>query len=306
MFLMPILVGWIMFDPVFLAQTLVSGIGIGCVFGLIGIGYCVIYNASGIVNFAQGAFVMLGGMVTHVLLTRAGLPLFVSALIAIALVAGLGVLVERFVVRPLWHRNATPFVMILATLAVQIVLERATLLVAGDQPKTLPNFIDLPPLMLGKVAVSYQLMVIAVTSMMLVGLLALFFARTRVGRAMRACSINRDAAALQGIPVSRMLAYAFALSAGLGAIAGVLITPTQFTAFNIGVSFAISGFIAAIVGGVGNPGGAFVGGILLGVAQALAIVTLGSGFKNIAALSILLVFITIRPTGLFGKAGNDK
>ncbi|MBP6854543.1 MAG: branched-chain amino acid ABC transporter permease, partial [Rhodoferax sp.] len=186
-----------MLDPVFLAQTLVSGIGIGCVFGLIGIGYCVIYNASGIVNFAQGAFVMLGGMLTHALLTRAGLPLFVAAIISISLVAGLGVLVERFVVRPLWHRNATPFVMILATLAVQIVLERATLLVAGDQPKTLPTFIDLPPLMLGKVAISYQLMVIAVTSMVLVGLLALFFAQTRVGRAMRACSINREAAALQ-------------------------------------------------------------------------------------------------------------
>ncbi|MEO7242088.1 MAG: branched-chain amino acid ABC transporter permease [Variovorax sp.] len=288
-------------DPSFLVQTLVSGVGIGCVFGLIGIGYCVIYNASGIVNFAQGAFVMLGGMITHALLTRAGLPMLLSAVVAVALVALLGVIVERLVVRPLWQRNATPFVMILATLAVQIVLERATLLVAGDQPKTLPNFIDLPPLMLGKVAVSYQLMVIALSSLALVGVLALFFARTRVGRAMRACAINREAAALQGIPVSRMLAYAFALSAGLGAIAGVLITPTQFTAFNIGVSFAISGFIAAIVGGFGNPAGAFVGGILLGLAQSLAIAIFGSSFKNIAALSILLVFITIRPTGLFGR-----
>ena len=193
---MPTLGALTVLDPVFIAQTIVSGIGIGCVFGLIGIGYCVIYNASGIVNFAQGAFVMLGGMITHTLLTRAGLPLFVSAMIAIALVAGLGVLVERLVVRPLWRRNATPFVMILATLAAQIVLERATLLVAGDQPKTLPNFIDLPPLMLGRVAVSYQLMAIAVTSLVLVGLLGLFFYRTRVGRAMRACSINREAAAL--------------------------------------------------------------------------------------------------------------
>ncbi len=295
-----------MLDPIFIAQTIVSGIGIGCVFGLIGIGYCVIYNASGIVNFAQGAFVMLGGMITHALLTLAGLPLFFSAIVAIALVAGLGVVVERLVVRPLWRRNATPFVMILATLAVQIVLERATLLLAGDQPKTLSNFIDLPPLMLGKVAISYQLMVIALTSGTLVALLALFFSRTRVGRAMRACSINREAAALQGIPVSRMLAYAFALSAGLGAIAGVLITPTQFTAFNVGVSFAISGFIAAIVGGFGNPAGAFVGGIFLGLAQSIAIVAFGSGFKNIAALSILLVFITIRPMGLFGKSFTNK
>ncbi|UUZ77127.1 branched-chain amino acid ABC transporter permease [Polaromonas sp. P1(28)-13] len=168
-----------MLDPVFIAQTIVSGIGIGCVFGLIGIGYCVIYNASGIVNFAQGAFVMLSGMITHALLTRAGLPLLASAIIAVAIVACLGVVVERFVVRPLWHRNATPFVMILATLAVQIVLERATLLLAGDQPRTLPNFIDLPPLMIAKVAISYQLMVIAATSLLLVGLLAVFFSRTR-------------------------------------------------------------------------------------------------------------------------------
>lgn len=289
-------------DLVFLAQTIVSGIGIGCVFGLIGIGYCVIYNASGIVNFAQGAFVMLGGMITYAFFTYTGLSLFISAILATALVAILGVLVERLVVRPLWRRNATPFVMILATLAVQIVVERATLLTAGDQPKTLPNFINLPPLMLGKVAINYQLISIAGASILLVALLALFFSRTRVGRAMRACSINREAAALQGIPVSRMLGYAFALSAGLGAIAGVLITPTQFTAFNVGVSFAISGFIAAIIGGFGNPGGAFIGGILLGLTQSIAIVVFGSGFKSTAALLILLIFITIRPMGLFGKA----
>jgi branched-chain amino acid transport system permease protein len=288
-------------DLAFLAQTIVSGVGIGCVYGLIGIGYCVIYNASGIVNFAQGAFVMLGGMLTYGFFKHLGMPFVVSAIFSIALVACLGVLIERIVVRPLWDRNASPFVMILATLAAQIVIERATLLAAGDQPKTLPNFIDLPSMMLGKVAISYQLITIALASILIVGLLALFFSKTRVGRAMRACSINREAAALQGIPVSRMLAYAFALSAALGAIAGVLITPTQYTAFNVGVPFAISGFIAAIVGGFGNPGGAFVGGIVLGLAQSIAIVLLGSGFRNIAALSILLVFITIRPTGLFGK-----
>ncbi|MGQ3031500.1 MAG: ABC transporter permease subunit, partial [Ferrovibrionaceae bacterium] len=132
----------------YLPQILVSGLGIGCVYGLIGIGFCVIYNASGIVNFAQGAFVMLGGMVTFVLMQRAGLPLPVAAVIAIAGVAGLGVVVERLVVRPLWNRNATMFVMILATLAAQIFVERSTLLLVGDQPKTLPMFTDRPPLML--------------------------------------------------------------------------------------------------------------------------------------------------------------
>jgi branched-chain amino acid transport system permease protein len=286
----------------YLPQILVSGLGIGCVYGLIGIGFCVIYNASGIVNFAQGAFVMLGGMVSFVLMQRLGLPLPIAAVIAIAGVAALGVVIERLVVRPLWNRNATMFVMILATLAAQIVVERSTLLLVGDQPKTLPMFTDRPPLMIGGVAISYQLLWIVGCSLAVVGLLALFFRTTRTGKAMRAVAIDREAAALQGIPVSRMLALAFALSAALGAIGGILITPTQFTAFDIGVPFAISGFIAAIVGGFGRPFGAFLGGITLGVIQSIAIVSFGAGLKNVAALSVLLVFLFIRPSGILGPA----
>jgi len=137
---------------------------------------------------------------------------------------------------------------------------------------------------------------------LLIAMLDLFFKKTRTGKAMRACAINREAAALQGIPVSRMLALSFALSAALGAIAGVLITPTQYTAFNVGVPFAISGFIAAIVGGFGRPLGAFVGGIMLGLAQAVAIVVFGAGLKNVAALSVLLLFLFIRPGGILGEA----
>lgn len=278
-----------------------SGIGLGLIYGLVGIGFCTIYNASGIVNFGQGAFVMLGGMVTHAMLVRAGMPFIASALIAIAAVTALGVAIERWVVRPLWTRNAAMFVMILATLAAQIVIERATLLALGDQPRMLPAFSAQPPLEIGRVAISAQLLWIAGVSLVLVALLALFFARTRTGKAMRACAINREAAALQGIPVTRMVSYSFALSAALGAIAGILITPTQYTAFNIGVPFAISGFIAAIIGGFGNALGAFAGGVMLGVAQALAIVFLGAEMKTAAALLILLAFLLIRPSGLFGK-----
>lgn len=289
-----------MADWSYIPQVLVSGLGIGCVYGLIGIGFCVIYNASGIVNFAQGAFVMLGGMITHMLFARNGVPLPLAALIAIAAVALLGVAIERVVVRPLWNRKATMFVMILATLAAQIVVERLTLIAVGDQPKTLPVFTDRPPLMIGGVAIGFQLIWIVGGSLAIVGLLAAFFSLTRTGKAMRACSINREAAALQGIPVSRMLALAFALSAALGAVAGILITPTQYTAFNVGVPFAISGFIAAIVGGFGRPFGAFLGGLLLGLLQALAIVGFGAGLKNVAALSVLLLFLFIRPSGILG------
>jgi branched-chain amino acid transport system permease protein len=289
-------------DFSYLPQIALSAIGVGCIYGLIGIGFCVIYNASGIVNFAQGAFVMLGGMLTHVAFQQLGLPLLVSALLAIAVVAALGVVIDRLVVRPLWTRNATMFVMILATLAVQIVVERLTLIGAGDQPKTLPVLTDLPPLKVAGIAISFQFLWIVALSLLLIWLLDLFFKRTRTGKAMRACAINREAAALQGIPVSRMLALSFALSAALGAIAGVLITPTQYTAFNVGVPFAISGFIAAIVGGFGRPLGAFVGGIMLGLAQAVAIVAFGAGLKNVAALSVLLVFLFIRPGGILGEA----
>lgn len=289
-------------DLTLVIQTVISGIGTGIIYGLIGIGFCVIYNASGIVNFAQGMFVMLGGMVTHALLTRAGLPLALAIPLTIVLAAALGIAVDRLVVQPLWRRNATMFVMILATLAAQIVVERLTLLIAGDQPRTFSGFTTAAPWKVGGIAISPQLVWIAGAALVLVGALALFFARTRTGRAMRACAINREAAALQGIPVSRMLALSFALSAALGAIAGILITPTQYTAFNVGVPFAISGFIAAILGGFGNAAGAFAGGIMLGVAQALAIVLFGAGFKNVAALSILLIFLLARPQGLFGKA----
>ena len=289
-------------DATFIIQTVISGIGTGIIYGLIGIGFCVIYNASGIVNFAQGMFVMLGGMITHALLTRAGLPLALAIPVTVLLAAALGIAVDRLVVQPLWRRNATMFVMILATLAAQIVVERLTLMVAGDQPRTFSGFTSAAPWKIGGIAISPQLLWIAGASLLLVGALALFFARTKTGRAMRACSINREAAALQGIPVARMLALSFALSAALGAIAGILITPTQYTAFNVGVPFAISGFIAAILGGFGNAAGAFAGGIMLGVAQALAIIVFGAGFKNVAALSILLVFLLARPQGLFGKA----
>ncbi len=151
-------------DLSYLPQIALSGIAVGCIYGLIGIGFCVIYNASGIVNFAQGAFVMMGGMIAYTAFHTFGLPLIVAAAIATAVAALSGIIIERIVVRPLWDRKATMFAMILATLAAQIVIERMTLIVAGDQPKTLPPFSDLPPLRLGGVAVSYQFMWIVAAS----------------------------------------------------------------------------------------------------------------------------------------------
>lgn len=295
-----------MIDITQFGQSLVTGIGVGLIYGLVGIGYCVIYNASGIVNFAQGVFVMLGGMFCHTAMTRLGVPLILAAVISVPLVAAVGVLIDRFVVRPMWDRNATLFAIILATLATQIMIERITILTLGDQPRTIPEFTAGGPLKVGGIAVGYQLFWIFGTAALLIGLLWLFFTRTVTGRALRACAQNREAAALLGIPVSRMLMISFALSAALGAVAGILVTPTQYTAFNVGTPFGVNGFIAAIIGGFGNAGGALAGGLLLGLAQSIAIVVFGAGFKNVAALSLLLVVLLVFPSGLFGKADDGK
>jgi branched-chain amino acid transport system permease protein len=296
-----------MFDAVQLLQSLVNGIGVGLIYGLIGIGFCVIYNASGIVNFAQGVFVMLGGMICHTLLTRLGLPIILAAMLAIPITAAIGMLIEVLVVRPMWNRGAALFAIVLATLATQIMIERITILTLGDQPRSYSEFTAGGPLKLGDVAVGYQLFWILGGGALMVLLLWLFFTRTRTGRALRACSQNREAAALLGIPVSRMLLVSFALSAALGAVAGILVTPTQVTAFNVGTPFGVSGFIAAIIGGFGSAAGALAGGILLGVLQAVAIVVFGAGFKNVAALSTLLVVLLFFPSGIFaGLKGLTK
>lgn len=287
-------------------QSLVNGVGVGLIYGLVGIGFCVIYNASGIVNFAQGVFVMLGGMVCHTLLTQLGLPMPLAFLVAVPLVALSGMLIEMLIARPMMHRGATLFAIILATLAAQIMIERITLLTLGDRPRTYPEFTLGGPLKIGAIAIGYQSFWILGGAALLVLLLWLFFTRTRTGRALRACSQNREAAALLGIPVARMMLIAFALSAALGAIAGILVTPTQYTAYNVGTPFGVNGFIAAIIGGFGRAGGALAGGVLLGVLQALAIVMLGAGYKNVAALSVLLIVLLLFPNGLFAGFGTQK
>lgn len=292
-----------MFDLV--AQSILSGIGVGAIYGLIGIGFCVIYNASGIVNFAQGVFVMLGGMICQAFLVQLGMPILLAVAITIPLVAISGMVMELVIVRPMMHRGATLFAIILATLAAQIMIERITLLTFGDRPRTFSEFTTGGPLKIGDVAIGYQLFWILGCGALLVLLLWLFFTRTRTGRALRACSQNREAAQLLGIPVSRMMLVAFALSAALGAVAGILVTPTQYTAYNVGTPFGVNGFIAAIIGGFGRAGGALAGGLLLGVLQALAIVMLGAGFKNVAALSVLLVVLLLFPNGLFAGFGSN-
>src|SRR3569623_1845669 len=289
-----------------LIQRLVNGLGVGLIYGLIAIGVSVIYNASGIVNFAQGVFVMLGGMFAHTLLTRYGLPIWLSAILSTLLVAAAGELVKIFVINQMWRRNAPLFAIILATLAVQLLIEQIVILTLGDQPRTYPEFTTGGPLKIGSIAIGYQLFWILGCGALMVGALQLVFNRTRAGRALRACSQNREAAALRGIPVGTMLMVSFALSAALGAAAGILITPTQYTAYSVGGPFGVNGFVAAIIGGFGRAPAALAGGILLGVVQSGAIVVVGEGYKNLVALTILLIVLLFFPKGLFGGLAKKQ
>jgi branched-chain amino acid transport system permease protein len=199
----------------------------------------------------------------------------------------------------MWNRMAPMFAIILATLAVQLLIEQVVILTLGDRPRTYPNFTLGGPLKIGPIAIDYQLFWVLACGVLMVVALELFFNKTRVGRALRACAQNREAAALLGIPVGQMLMLSFALSAALGAAAGILITPTQYTAWSVGEPFGINGFIAAIIGGFGSAPAALVGGLLLGVVQSEAIVFFGAGFKNVVALTILLIVLLFFPRGVF-------
>ena len=288
-----------MYDFSTLLQFLIGGISVGCVYGLVGIGYSVLYNASGIINFAQGAFVMLGGMITYVLFSLAGIPLPIAILGAIVCVGMLGYVIELSVIKPLRQRNASIFIMILATLACQILIENATLHLVDDKPHSFPYFSSAPPIKVFGAAIGLQDLWIIGVSLLLVFLLWLLYRRTKFGRAMLACAINPDVARILGIKVERMVAAGFLLSAVLGAIGGVLITPARYTAFFVGIPFAVSGFIAAIIGGLGNPLGAFIGGIVLGILQAVGVVVFEAGYKNVVAFTILLLLLFVRPQGIF-------
>lgn len=288
-----------MYDFSTLLQFLIGGLSVGCIYGLVGIGFSVLYNASGIINFAQGGFVMLGGMLTYVLYSLVGIPLVPAMLAAIALVSCLGLAIEWAIIRPLRLRHASVFMMMLATLSCQILIENSTLHFIDDKPHSIPYFSPGPPLQFLGAAVGLQIIWIVGISLLLVFLLGVLYNRTSFGRAMRACAINPDIARILGIKVERMVAAGFMLSAALGAIGGILITPTQYTAFHIGVPFTVSGFIAAIIGGLGNPLGAFVGGLALGVLQAVGAVFIDAGYKNVVAFSILLILLFVRPQGLF-------
>jgi branched-chain amino acid transport system permease protein len=286
-----------------LMQFLLSGVTVGAVYALVALGFTIIYNASDVVNFAQGEFVMLGGMIT-VFANMAGLPLPLAALIAIAGTAVVGVLLNKLAIEP--ARGAPVVSLIIITIGASIFIRGVSQLVFDKQLHRFPAFSgDTPIQIMGATILPQSLWVLAGAVAVFVGLWA-FFTKTLTGRAVLATSNNRLAAQLVGINTNWVMTLSFALSAAIGALAGVLVTPITNTSYDVGIALALKGFAAAMLGGMGSPIGALVGGILLGLIEALTAGYISSVYKDAAAFVVILIVLFVMPQGIFGRTSTDR
>jgi branched-chain amino acid transport system permease protein len=282
-----------------LPQFFVSGLTSGSIYALIALGFGIIHNATGIVNFAQGEFVMLGAMTMISLTQVAGLPLLIAFPLAVLAVMAVGCLMEIGPIRR--ARSDSILILVMITVGASITMREIGMHVWGKTPRTLPAFSGEEPLVLGSAAILPQALWILGITLVVVVLLGFFFSRTMVGKAMRAVAENRRGAALIGIGVYRMTLLSFVLSGGIGAVAGIIITPITTMSYSAGVMLALKGFAAAILGGYGSMRGAVVGGLLLGTLESFGAGFVSSAYKDAFAFLILLLVLFIRPIGLFGK-----
>jgi branched-chain amino acid transport system permease protein len=279
-------------------QFLMSGLTVGAVYALVALGFTLVYNASDVVNFAQGEFVMLGGMVT-VFVAAAGVPLPLAALIAVVAAVAVGLLLYWLAIEP--ARGASAVTLIIITIGASILLRGAAQILFDKQFHKLPSFSGDTPVNLFGAAVQPQSFWVLGGTAVIVLLLYAFLERTVLGKAVLATAANRLAARLVGINTATVTALAFGGSAAIGAIAGILITPITLTSYDVGTLLALKGFAAAMLGGMGNPLGAVAGGLLLGLLEAFGAGYISSTYKDAFAFIVILVVLFAMPQGLFGR-----
>jgi branched-chain amino acid transport system permease protein len=286
-----------------LLQFLISGLTVGAMYALAALGYALIYNASHIVNFAQGEFIMLGAMTAAALVEAGcGLPLAITLAIAISVVVG--ICMERLAIRP--ARGAPLVTLLIITLGVALVIRGAVQVTLGKGNHMLPAFSGDAPIHVGGATMAPQSLWVLGISVLVVVILGWYFGRTVSGKAMLATSHNRLAAELVGISTDRVLLTSFALSGGLGAIGGVITTPITFTSYDAGVVLGLKGFAAAALGGIGSGPGAIVGGLLLGVIEALSAGYVSAAYKDAVAFILILLVLMFMPRGLFGARITER
>lgn len=284
-------------------QYLLTGLTVGAIYALVALGFSIIFNACHVINFAQGEFVMIGGMAT-VSLIGTGLPYMLAIPLAIAASALVGLALEKFAVEP--ARGASVVTLIIITIGASIFLRGLAMLVWDKNLHALKPFTgDAPISVAGATILPQSLWVLGVT-LAIVLALSWFFGRTLLGKAMLATSHNRLAAQLVGINVRGVLFLSFGLSAALGAIAGILIAPITLTSYDVGVMLGLKGFAAAILGGLGSGIGAVIGGLVLGIVETMSAGYLSSAYKDAIAFVIILAVLFFMPSGLFGKSGGER
>jgi branched-chain amino acid transport system permease protein len=272
---------------------------VGCIFALIALGFNIIYNVTEVINFAQGEFAVWGGLVMVLLIQTLPLPLIVNFAVAVVLVSAIGGLIYLLTIRPL--KSPSVLTMIMVTIAVAIILKGVAMFLFGKDPFALDPFSQGPPLRaFGAYVFRQSLWVLGIT-LFLVAILTYFFQKTILGKAMSACADNPMAAGLVGISVTKMVLISFALSAALGAIGGIIMTPITLMEFDRGPMLALKGFGAAIMGGLGNFYGAVIAGLILGLLESISTGFISSSYKDAVALIVLLLVLFIRPSGLFGS-----
>lgn len=285
-------------------QFLISGLAVGSTYGLTALGFTIIFNTTGIINFAQGEFVMLGGMLSVFCYKILHIPLPLAIFVSILVTSVVGLLMERFTINPV--KKKTPINLIIITIGASIFIRGLAMLLWGRDSFVLPSFSGEKPLLLLNAAMHPQsLWILCITIVLLIGL-RFFFAKTMVGKGMLACSLNRKAAVLMGIGVNRMVMLSFVLSAMVGAIGGAILTPITLTSFDVGILLGLKGFAACIIGGLGNPFGAAAGGLILGVLESFGAGLISSAYKDALTFFILLMLLFIRPSGLFRRAQGDR
>ena len=280
-------------------QYIFSGITMGRIYAVVAIGFNIVYNATGIINFSQGEFVMLGGMIAHSLARR--LPLLAAVLLAVLITASVGALIELLFIRTM--KKPTVLGMVIITIGLSILIREAALHVWDEQIRALRFFTgtEISSINIFGAYISPQVLWVLGTTAVIVAGLYVFFTFTLTGQAMRACAANRTAAKLCGIKTSRMVTLSFVLAAGIGALAGSVVSPLTQTSYSMGPPLAIKGFTVAILGGLGNSMGAVAAGLILGLIEAFSVSALPMAYVDVIAIGLLLVILVIKPSGLFGS-----
>ncbi len=287
-----------------LVQYGLSGLSTGAIYALIGFGFAVIYNSTGIINFAQGEFVMLGGMLTLFFLTLGQMALVPAVVLAILTSTLVGIAFERLAIRPL--KNPTPLSLVIITIGASILIRGAAMLIWGKDTYDVPAFSGNEPLsFLGATILPQHIWIFTVTFLIIIGS-RFFFHYSILGKAMRACAYNPQAASLVGIDVRKTVLLSFIISSAVGSMAGIIIAPLTMTSYDVGAMLGLKGFCAAIIGGMSSGAGTVIGGLLLGLLESFGAGLISSSYKDAIAFIILLVLLFVRPQGIFKKEETER